>query len=247
MPRYNKNFITEAILRIDFASPIVELTNTVNDELDRFILRFFPQKESKNSFSEELILNPNSNVVDRKKTEFKEWNYFANEKNKRLCITRDFVFISFKQYLSYEDFTEDFIEILKQISRTYAEFACKRFGMRYINNIKTQGNTTDWTEFINDSMTSIFNIKPENSEFTRVFQIIEYSNQDIKTKFQFGMHNPDYPAIIRQKLFVLDMDSYKIGRMSIEDIEELTPVTHQIIENLFEISIKQPLRDLMNE
>lgn len=247
MPRYNKNFITEAILRIDFAAPIVELTSAVNEELDRFILRFFPQKESKNSFSEELIINPNSNVVDRKKTEFKEWNYYANDKNKRLCLTRDFVFISFKQYISYEDFTENFLEILKKLSRTYVEFACKRFGMRYINNIRTEGNATDWNEYINDSMTSVFNIKPENSYFTRVFQIMEYSNQDIKTKFQFGMHNPDYPAIIRQKVFVLDMDSYKVGRMSMEDIEEVTSETHQLIESLFEMSIKKPLRDLLNE
>ena len=44
MPRYNKNFITEAILRIDFSAPILELTGVVNEELDRFIMRFFSTK-----------------------------------------------------------------------------------------------------------------------------------------------------------------------------------------------------------
>lgn len=247
MPRYNKNFITEAIIRIDFKTQILELKNSISDELDRNILRFFPQKESKNSFSEELILNPNSSVVERKKSEFKEWNYYANNNTKRLCITKDFIFISFKQYITYEDFIENFIEILKLLVQNYDSFSCRRFGMRYINNIKTEGNPTDWNDYINDSLTSVFNIKPEGSEFTRIFQIVELSDGDIKTKFQFGMHNPDYPAIIKQKVFVLDFDSYKVGEMNLDDLEAIIPETHNIIERLFENSIKQPLKDLMNE
>lgn len=247
MPRYNKNFITEAIIRIDFSKPITELTNAISEDLDRFILGFFPQKESKNSFSEELILNPNSNVVDRKRNDFKEWNYYANDRVKRFCITKDFVFISFKQYQTYEDFTENFIDILKLLARTYDDFSCRRIGMRYINNIRIEGAPMEWNDFINDSITSVFALKPDGSEFTRVFQILELSNNDIKTKFQFGMHNPDYPSIIKQKVFVLDIDSYKVGEMGIEDLEITIPETHEIIENLFENSIKQPLKDLMNE
>jgi len=247
MPRYNKNFITEAIIRVDFSKPITELTNAISEDIDRFILGFFPQKESKNSFSEELILNPNSNVVDRKRNEFKEWNYYANNRVKRFCITKDFVFISFKQYQTYEDFTENFIDILKLLARTYDDFSCRRIGMRYINNIRIEGAPTEWNDFINDSITSVFALKPDGSEFTRVFQILELSKNDIKTKFQFGMHNPDYPSIIKQKVFVLDMDSYKVGEMGIEDLEITIPETHEIIETLFENSIKQPLKDLMNE
>jgi len=247
MSRYKKNFITEAIIRIDFTTPILELNKTITEELDAYILKSFPQKESKNSYSEELIINPNKSVIDRKKSEFKEWNYYANEKNKRFCLTKDFVFISFKQYISYDDFTENFIEILKLLAQSYDDFSCRRIGMRYINVIKTEGDPTDWSDYINDSMINVHNIKPEDSKFTRVFQIIELSNEDIKTKFQFGMHNSDYPAIIKKKSFILDIDSYKVGEMNIDAIESTIPETHNIIENIFENSIKQPLKDLMNE
>lgn len=248
MARYKSNFITEAIIRIEFAKPITSLTNTFPEELDKLILPNFPNKESKSAFAEQLHIAPNSEVIERKRNEFKEWNFYGNERKKRVCITRDFFFNSSFQYISYDDFTASFFDILKYFSKNYDEFSARRIGIRYINNIQLDNeNPLDWTDYINENMLDIFKVKPADQELTRAFQILELAKGDIKTKFQYGMHNPDFPSTIKKKIFVMDIDNYKNGNMNGEELELLVPEMHGIIENIFENSIKEKLRNLLNE
>jgi uncharacterized protein (TIGR04255 family) len=61
------------------------------------------------------------------------------------------------------------------------------------------------------------------------------------------MHNPDYPALIKQKIFVLDYDAYKTGSLSTEEVNHLIPSLHTKISELFEKSIGDKLRGVMNE
>jgi uncharacterized protein (TIGR04255 family) len=61
------------------------------------------------------------------------------------------------------------------------------------------------------------------------------------------MYNPDFPSVIKQKVFVLDTDSSKVGKMSGEDLITIIPEIHEIIHRLFENSIKDNLRNLLNE
>lgn len=59
------------------------------------------------------------------------------------------------------------------------------------------------------------------------------------------MHNPDFPAPIRKKIFVLDYDAYCEGLQDMEDIKKNIDVFHDKIENLFEENITKKLREKM--
>jgi len=61
------------------------------------------------------------------------------------------------------------------------------------------------------------------------------------------MHNPDYPAPIKQKIFVLDLDAFKEGTLSFEEVNDIIPKLHQNIESLFEKAITPSLRGRMNQ
>jgi uncharacterized protein (TIGR04255 family) len=63
--------------------------------------------------------------------------------------------------------------------------------------------------------------------------------------FKYGMHNPDFPAPIRKKIFVLDYDAYYQGLQEMSDILRNTAEFHDRIEKLFESSISPKLRAIM--
>lgn len=49
---------------------------------------------------------------------------------------------------------------------------------------------------------------------SRIFRgcfTVEYNFGEIYLKCQFGIANPDYPALIKRRQFILDIDAYSAG------------------------------------
>lgn len=250
MPRYRTNFVTEAIIRIDFENSIEGFRNELNEDLKTEIMKYFTLSDPKDAFTEEFRISPPADKVERIKSVFKEWNFYGNEKLKRFCVTKDFIFLTYKKYLNYQDFIDPFLSTYKELIRQNPDLTAKRLGMRYINNVEIgQGDTFEWNEYLNLDLLSILNVPEKKEEISRAFHILElnFTDDDMKLKYQYGMHNPDYPALIKQKIFVLDFDAYKNGSLSSDEIEHLIPSFHDKIEALFERSIKDKLRETMNE
>ena len=81
---------------------------------------------------------------------------------------------------------------------------------------------------------------------TRAFHILEFNFSGRHVKYQFGIANPDYPAIVKKKEFVLDLDSYIFGLHGFNDAIECVNNCHSKIQELFEDSITDATRSLMN-
>ena len=60
------------------------------------------------------------------------------------------------------------------------------------------------------------------------------------------MHNPDYPAQIKKKIFILDMDVYFNGILNKSDILDHFPKFHSSIQDLFEDSITDAYRRILD-
>jgi len=248
MPSYKSNYLTQVILRIDFQTTMPEYQRSISKDLEEEILKYFTLKEAKEGFIEEVKFTPSSEKVERQRTEFKEWNYFANERQKRLCLTKDFLFIAYQKYLNYEDFTEPFYTLLKFLISNHKDLQIKRIGMRYINNVKIEEDDPfEWRKYLNNNLLCVFDVPQNRTEIRRALNILELNIDDIMLKYQYGMHNPDYPAPIKQKIFVLDLDAYKSGILSLEELSDIIPKLHDNIESLFEKSITSSLREKMNE
>ncbi len=249
MSNYKKNYLTDAILRIDFENPIKDFNDNLDESFESEILKYFTLKDVKEAFTETIEIVPGTEKINRQKSKFKKWNFYGNKKMKEFCITKDFLFITFKKYLNYEDFITPFMSALNVLKIQY-DFSAKRIGMRYINNIEIEEpNPFEWKDYINKDLLTIFNVPESKNEISRALHILElnYETDDIKLKYQYGMHNPDYPAIIKKKVYVLDIDAYKVGNLAIDEIEYIIPLLHDKIESLFEKSITQKLREKMNE
>ncbi len=245
--KYKRNYLTQVIVRLDFLSPLSLVQESLPKKIAEVSSRFFPIPEPKDVLRLELQMPPDSKDMRGKEINTKEWNFFDKNREKRLVITPEFMFVEFLSYNSYKDLSEHFFAISNCLFETFSEMQVKRFGLRYINNIEMSGsNVFNWSTYLNRNLLCIFNILSDNSRVTRAFHNFEQNIGDFVLRFQYGMSNPDYPALIKRKIFVLDYDAYTSSLLTKEEIIQTLPLLHDEIENLFEKSITDNLRKKMN-
>ncbi len=94
-------------------------------------------------------------------------------------------------------------------------------------------------------LNSIFELAKERKLLSRAFSTLELNYGDISMRFQFGMSNPDYPAQIRKKIYVLDYDVYTNAFLEWRNIPEYLNRFHEKINESFESVITDGLRAKM--
>lgn len=244
---YKRNYLKQVIVRIDFLNPIQSLNYELPNELGSVIKNFFPIAEPKDVLARELQFAEDK--VDSKETKLKEWNFFATERDKKLTIFENGLIIVFDIYKSFKNLNNTFTNVADVLFKLFKELQIKRVGLRYINRIEMPGeqNLFRWTNYLNKDLLCIFKIPDDKTKITRAFHNIEFNYGSFNVRFQYGMHNPDYPANIKKKIFILDYDAYYEGILTKEEIEEKLPIFHGEIIKLYEKSIVNKLREKMND
>ncbi len=246
--RYKKDFLKTVILKVDFAAPIKEFIEELPMNLHKEISKHFPIEESKGFKSQTLKIKANKpEEYEYEEEELKRWNFFGQEREKKLTVTHEYLTISYMAYESFDKLGDEFEKIIKYFYE-HQDFETKRLGLRYINSIEVNGKKpTSWEHYLNENLLSIFNVY-DNKYIARALHNLELNFGDVKLRFQYGMHNPDYPSTIRKKQFILDYDAYKYDQFESESsIKKELIKLHDIILELFEDSIKDDLRRIMNE
>lgn len=243
---YKNPFLKEVILRLDFPTPITGLEKSVPDNILKSILKNFPISEPQKLLSHELQFSKDN--VKTKQSEFTEWTFYSNERDKILKIGPYAMVIIIKKYTSFEELEAINNDITAALYKRFKELIVNRIGLRYVNIIEPGGNDPlSWAEYINEKMLGIIDFNKRKDSITRVFHILEYNFNDIRVKFQFGIANPDYPAIIKKKQFVLDIDSYINGAFELQEIKTNIESAHDKVQELFESSITEKTRVIMGK
>jgi uncharacterized protein (TIGR04255 family) len=247
---YKKSFLKEVITRIDFTAPIPSLSTELPSSLAKGITKFFPIHEPTESIARELEIGFSEGVeqIQHRSKRSKQWNYFGKNREKKLILTSDCFLISYKEYSSYESLFTDFSEFLSVFTKCFPDTQVGRFGLRYINQIEVEKlkPPTKWNKFISDDLTNMIDFFDDPESLTRLFHLAEMKENDLSIKFQFGMANPDYPATIKRPHFVLDFDITNQIAHDFSKSFEYMNKAHFIVQKLFERSIKDPLREVMN-
>jgi len=135
---------------------------------------------------------------------------------------------------------------VEELFGIYDDFEGKRLGLRYINEITLpENNVLDWTNYLDERLLTSLNFPQDPSKICRAFNNLELNYGDLIIRFQYGMFNADYPALIRKKSFILDYDAYYQGPQNLEDVKHNIDIFHEAIQTLFEYSISDKLRSLM--
>lgn len=242
---YQRNSLTEVIARIDLVSPVEAIAKELPKDIAKAALRRFPIDEPKPAFTQELLVTPQE--LHTRKKEFTEWNFYGRTREKRLTITSQALFVSYNKYEAYEPFREEFCSVVEVFFAACDEAQPSRLGLRYVNELKRPGeNPLSWSDYVDSDLLGMFGYEVEGAEPSRIFHNFELAFDGFNLRFQFGIHNPDYPAPIRQKVFVLDFDAYYKGLLEPGDIPGALDSYHLQVQRLFERSITDRTREILN-
>lgn len=244
---YKKTFLTQVIVRIDYLNTIDSILTGLPKPLSQKALRLFPIAEPREVIAQELQITPKA-VESARTIKGKEWHFFGKNREKYLVIGNKAMFINYSIYESFEKLQGDFSSMLDPLLATFEDLEISRLGLRYINNVElSESDYTNWSPYLNKKLLTIFNVADDVSKISRAFNVLELNYGDMNLTFQYGMHNPDWPAVIRRKLFVLDFDAYFQGLIqSKEEVSAYLIRFHDKIQELFESSITAKLRGLMD-
>lgn len=238
---YKNTPIKRVIIKIDFLGRVPELNDNLPVEIAEVIKKSFPIAEARNVIAKELQIS--NDAVKENNKNLREWHFHTAERNATLIIKEDFFAIQINNYISFEKVFIVFQEIKNVFYNHYSDLLSRRIGLRYINEINIdEKNPLDWSNYINPKLTSIFEVTHEPENIIRAFHNLEVKYEDILLKFQYGMHNQDYPAIIKKKTFILDLDASFSGILKQHELDDYFLKQHSIIQKQFECSITDNLR-----
>jgi len=242
--KYKKDFLDKVIVRIDFDTPLPITANGPAKSIYNVVKKRFPITEEKTIMGKELLIGPN--ITQEQPIEKKEWNYYGEKREKQLTISLETMFIKYNKYEYYEMLREDFLSVLGALLTAYPKLQIKRLGLRYIDNIKIPNeNPLEWDRYLKPALTGIFAIAETKETISRAFHVLELNNGEDSLRFQFGMFNPDYPAPIKKKAYILDHDIYVSKIIDSSEIVETLDRFHATISHSFEEVITDDLRKLM--
>ena len=242
--KYSKSFLKEVIVRLDYSYPLTKLSKALPQKIRDMVSPSFPISEPQVFIGKELEIT--KDATKEKIVEGTNWLFHSVDRQKTLIIARDNVNISYKKYDSFDVLKQDFLPIVTELFRVYDDFQGKRLGLRYVNEITvSENNVLDWTTYLEESLLTNLSFPEDATKLCRAFTNLEINEGDLIVRFQYGMFNPDYPAPIQKKSFVLDYDAYHQGSLNLEDITPKLDKFNTTIKSIFERSIKDGLRSLM--
>ena len=243
--RYEKNFLTNVIVRVDFPNPIPVHENLPSG-LSKIILKFFPISEPKKMKGKTFAFDGDKIIIEgEEKTT--EWNYFGKNREKQFVLTSESFSITYKKHDSFENLESEFMAISEKCYEYFPELQINRLGLRYINEIALeQTNPFDWHNYLNDDLLALFKVADDESKIARCWNNIILNFDDFILNIRYGMHNPDFPTPIRKKIFILDYDAHVTNLQDISDIKQNLGIFHDKIISSFESHIKEDLRTIMH-
>lgn len=246
--KYKRNFLNKVIVRIDFLNKISLLNEQIPKNISNVIQSYFPIVEPRESILSELQIKA-PNIEELKSKKILDWNFYGKNRKKHLHINWENMFIVFFEYNSFGELKNHFLDIAEKLFENFSnELQVKRLGLRFINSIEVSSkNPFYWGSYLNTNLLSIFKITKDKKQIARAFNNLEINFGDFLLRFQYGMHNPDFPAPIRKKIFILDFDAYSNILFGINEIEATLPIYHEKIVEYFEKSIKDGFRRKLNE
>jgi uncharacterized protein (TIGR04255 family) len=245
---YKKNFLKQVIVRVDLLNPLPDVDLRLPSRLTDLAVQSFPIPEPRDAMASEYEISPKG-MATKKEEHFKEWLFHGKERTKSLIINRQAVFVEHKSYQTFEVVKDEFIRILECISELFPDTQTSRVGLRYVNVIELkESNPTNWSAYLAPQLLSAFQFPPEEDRpaLSRVLNRVEFAFDSFNLRYISGMNNPDFPARIRQKAFVMDLDAYTQTAFDLRDVKRVLDDFHTKIQNYFEHSITDELRRAMN-
>lgn len=249
---YQKDYITNFIIRFDY--------NDIKEEMLEELQKIF---ESKYKFiiNETKMVETGKIKVDfmKKESEIesdgmkKEFSLFNVERTERLKFSSNMFVYETIKYTSYDNIKDIIKEFIDMINKNGKEELFNRIGMRYINNIELpyekKEEIFNWKDYINDKIWNNHQFIETSSLLQNItVQEFKSNNKDsnIIFRLQTGIPNPNKPAEIIKKNFLIDIDGYTMNVEKMVNAFNKLQEIHDELSNIFDNCIEKKLIKIMD-
>lgn len=250
---YKRSFLAQVIIRIDFLQ-IVPNEIIFQEDIEKAIKKYFPIS-GKYQVVKINTINVSFNSKNAKADatgsmqEGLQREYFDNDGQNRIILSNQVIIFEINKYTRFADHLIGIKEILYSVVLN-AKISTRRTGVRYINLFPSK-DITIRKNFFKPEIAACLSLKPEHEDgivLTRSMHLSEYHIGDLIMNFRYGMFNPEYPGKLRLNDFSLDYDcSTEDLFTSSEEIMNCIIKGHDAIQKMYENSILDALRKIMNE
>ena len=253
MARYEKNFITQVIVRADFlrdSFPLIQLPGEdIIAACEGFPIRNSVNREKNEIRVEKTLQGP---VKNTRTINFVEHNFWTEDKLRRVAVCSEYMFLEEHVYGGYEELRDTFSGVLDAIAAQYPAVSIVRLGMRYINEIKLPepeagpGLGADfWQNYVNPLLLGGLRFAANDGALARHMCSTELNYGTDRATIKYGLFNTEYPKPNRRREFILDVDTYCQTRMMPGSAAAKLNDFHRAACSVFETAVTDKLRDWM--
>ncbi|GAB1402572.1 hypothetical protein MASR1M68_14830 [Elusimicrobiota bacterium] len=236
--KYNKNFLTKVIARLDFNN-VINFSNFSEDTRKKL--------EQEYDIKHGKISNIEFDMMLGKKEEksIPTLEFETKEKTFKITLSSSFIVFQCTKYSTFEPFYSKINYFLSLLP--FSIDVVNRLGLRYINQIDLyEPEPVKWENYINNKLIAFIDNWSEKNNLARAISQLFFNDGSCVVNFKYGIFNPIFPNKIIQKQFILDYDCSSNG-IEFSNIKDTLDKFNKKITKLFEDSISDGLRSIMGE
>ena len=216
MGRYERDFITQVVVRADFVSGTAPMGAQAPEGV-LTALEGWPERSMLNRSRTEVRMQktPQGPVRDTRTINFAEHNFWTEGRSMHAAVCGEYVFVSQPRYEGYAPLRDMFLELLEAVTAQYPQAKIRRLGMRYVNEIKLPeadagpGLGADfWEHYVNPLLLGGLRFAANDGALARHMCTTELNYGTDRATIRYGIFNGEYPRPNRRREFVLDVDTY---------------------------------------
>ena len=239
--RFNDNFISQVIFRIEFQTIKKLLGNDehVVDDFFEEISDIFPIKEviPHNKINLDIDINSGQPKKITKKGDL-VWRFKSMNNKKIVTLTANELVLEYKEkeYSEFPEFLEKVLLLINALNN-YDYGKLKFLGLRYINQITDMNVNSNIGEYFNPDLTNlsiINNLEKNDEDLVQFFSKVNSKKDDYLVTMQYGLFNPNFPNEKSNKIFILDYDCVLNNIADLDEIKDnLIDMNHLIFDKFY--------------
>lgn len=247
---YKKNLLDEVICQVRFP-PILKIDTETPAAFQELVRSTYPNlTESSELLFDFRVGPPHSPAEDfqqvRETRGIKNYEFVSEDKKWKIDLTRNFLALSTKDYIRWEDFIGRFEKALQAFVGVYEPAAFTRVGLRYIDVIvrsKLGLEGVDWGELIQDYISGVLavdSIKGEIKSYENTFQVALEGEGLVRV-----ITKTVQSSASGEPCYLIDNDFFTIRKIRHEEVFPVLKNFHDCALNLFRWCIKDKLHHAM--
>jgi len=247
---YKKNLLDEVVCQVRFP-PILKIDTETPAAFQEMLRSAYPNlTEAYEVLFDLRAGSPQGSMEElqkvRRTRDSKNYEFVSEDNKWKINLTKNFLALSTKEYVRWEDFISRFEKALLPFIDVYKPADFTRVGLRYIDVVVRSRlglDGVDWNELIQEYILGVLavnNIKGKIRSYENIFQaalegkgVVRVSTKTVQSS-ESGEH-----------CYIIDSDFFESGRIKHEAVLPILSGFHGHALNLFRWCIKDKLHDAM--